>query len=39
MLNWQHFDRAIALGSEYTARRLADLPADASVWKHSGGRV
>ncbi len=30
MLNWQHFDRAIALGYEYTTRRLADLPADAT---------
>jgi len=39
MLNWQHFERAIALGHEYTTRRLAELPADAPVWKHSGGRV
>jgi NTE family protein len=35
MLNWQHFDRAIALGYEYTTRRLAELPADATVWKHA----
>jgi NTE family protein len=35
MLNWQHFDRAIALGYEYTTRRLAALPADATVWKHA----
>lgn len=39
MLNWQHFDRAIALGYEYTTRRLAELPPDATVWKPSGGRV
>jgi NTE family protein len=43
MLNWQHFDRAIALGYEYTTRRLAELPADATVWKHAAagarGRV
>jgi NTE family protein len=39
MLNWQHFDRAIALGYEYTTRRLAELPADATVWKNSVGRV
>ena len=38
MLNWQHFDRAIALGYEYTTRRLADLPADAAVWKRTAGR-
>lgn len=39
MLNWQHFDEAIALGYEYTTRRLAELPADATVWKHvSRGR-
>ncbi len=38
MLNWQHFDRAIALGYEYTTRRLAELPADATVWKHAHGR-
>jgi hypothetical protein len=37
MLNWQHFDRAIALGYEYTTRRLAALPADATVWKHAAG--
>jgi NTE family protein len=39
MLNWQHFDRAIALGYEYTTRRLAALPADATVWKHAAGSV
>ena len=38
MLNWQHFDHAIELGYEYTTRRLAELPADASVWKHAYGR-
>jgi NTE family protein len=37
MLNWQHFDQAIALGYEYTTRRLAELPADAAVWKHADG--
>src|SRR5262245_61883343 len=35
MLNWQHFDKAIALGYEYTTRRLAELPSDATVWKHA----
>ena len=35
MLNWQHFDKAIALGYEYTIRRLAELPGDATVWKHA----
>ena len=39
MLNWQEFDRAIALGYEYTVRRLAALPADATVWKHASGRA
>jgi len=39
MLNWQHFDRAIALGYEYTTRRLAELPADATVWKHATAGV
>jgi NTE family protein len=39
MLNWQSFDRAIALGYEYTVRRLAELPSDASVWKHALGRA
>jgi NTE family protein len=38
MLNWQHFDRAIALGYEYTTRRLAELPADATVWKHAADK-
>jgi NTE family protein len=31
MLNWKAFDRAIALGYEYTVRRLAALPQDAPV--------
>ena len=35
MLNWKHFDRAIALGYEYTVRRLAACRADATVWKHA----
>jgi NTE family protein len=35
MLNWQHFDRAIALGYEYTIQRLEALPPDATVWKHA----
>ncbi len=39
MLNWQQFDRAIALGYEYTVRRLAELPADAAVWKPALGRA
>jgi NTE family protein len=37
MLNWQHFDRAIGLGYEYTLRRLSELPADSTVWKHASG--
>jgi NTE family protein len=37
MLNWKSFDRAIALGYEYTVRRLAALPADASVWRNASG--
>jgi NTE family protein len=32
MLNWKAFDRAIAAGYEYTARRLAELPADSPVF-------
>jgi hypothetical protein len=36
MLNWQSFDRAIALGYEYTVRRLAELPSDATVWTRAG---
>jgi len=39
MLNWQAFDRAIALGYEYTVRRLAALPGNASVWKNAPGRA
>ena len=31
MLNWKAFDRAIALGYEYTVRRLAALPKDAPI--------
>ena len=38
MLNWQEFDRAIALGYEYTVRRLEDLPSDATLWKQTSGR-
>jgi NTE family protein len=38
MLNWQQFDRAIALGYEYTVRRLETLPRDATLWKHASGR-
>ena len=38
MLNWQEFDRAIALGYEYTVRRLAELPSDAALWKNTGER-
>jgi NTE family protein len=38
MLNWQEFDRAIALGYEYTMRRLEDLPSDATLWKQASGR-
>jgi NTE family protein len=37
MLNWKAFDRAIALGYEYTVRRLAALPSDASVWRNASG--
>jgi NTE family protein len=37
MLNWKSFDRAIALGYEYTVRRLAALPSDASVWRNASG--
>jgi NTE family protein len=37
MLNWKSFDRTIALGYEYTVRRLAALPPDASVWKNGSG--
>jgi NTE family protein len=37
MLNWKSFDRAIALGYEYTVRRLAALPRDASVWRNASG--
>ena len=37
MLNWKSFDRAIALGYEYTVRRLAALPRDASVWRDASG--
>jgi hypothetical protein len=37
-LNWQEFDRAIALGYEYTMRRLEDLPSDATLWKQASGR-
>jgi predicted acylesterase/phospholipase RssA len=29
MLNWSAFERAIAAGYEYTARRLEALPADS----------
>jgi NTE family protein len=32
MLNWKAFDRAIALGYEYTVRRLAGLPKDSAIW-------
>jgi NTE family protein len=39
MLNWQEFDRAIALGYEYTVRRLETLPSDATLWKHASGRA
>jgi NTE family protein len=39
MLNWQQFDRAIALGYEYTVRRLESLPSDATLWKHASGRT
>ncbi len=39
MLNWQQFDRAIALGYEYTVRRLESLPSDATLWKHASGRA
>ena len=35
MLNWQEFDRAIALGYEYTVKRLEDLPSDANLWKNA----
>jgi NTE family protein len=31
MLDWKAFDRAIALGYEYTVRRLAALPKDAPI--------
>lgn len=37
MLNWQEFDRAIALGYEYTVRQLASLPGDAAAWRHVRG--
>jgi NTE family protein len=39
MLNWQQFDRAIAIGYEYTVRRLESLPSDATLWKQASGRV
>jgi NTE family protein len=39
MLNWQEFDRAIALGYEYTMRRLEDLPSDATLWKRASRRA
>lgn len=35
MLNWQELERAIGLGYEYTVRRLAELPSDAELWKHT----
>jgi NTE family protein len=38
MLNWQEFDRAIALGYEYTVRRLEALPRDSELWKDASGR-
>lgn len=37
MLNWQQFDNAIALGYEYTIRRLEALPADDAIWKLGRG--
>lgn len=39
MLNWQEFDRAIALGYEYTVRRLDELPSDSTIWRHALGRA
>ncbi len=35
MLNWKAFDRAIALGYDYTRRRLDALPADAPVLRNT----
>jgi NTE family protein len=33
MLNWRGFDRAIAAGYEYAARRLEELPLDSPLFK------
>ncbi len=36
MLNWKAFDKAIAAGYEYAARRLESLPAESPVWRSAG---
>ena len=38
MLNWKAFERAIAAGYEYAARRLEALPAESPIWKSAGSR-